>query len=308
MTAKSKTTVFFGSGPVAAASLEALLAHTPVEAVITKPAGGGHRTVPPVEVLARERGLPLHFAGTKAELTALLQAQRFESTYGIVVDYGVIIALEVIDAFPLGIINSHFSLLPLWRGADPITFSLLSGNPETGVSIMLINEKLDEGELLARENTRIEPDWTTAELTHHLVTLSNDMLTRYLPHYLGGKLKPYPQDASIEPTFSRKLTKEDGRLDWTEPAQRLALEVRAFQPWPKSYATLGDLEVTVTAAHAVPYDGGKPGDIVVTDAKQLLIVCGEGALAIDTLKPAGKAAMDSRAFLAGYQKRLFPVT
>src|SRR6266567_5455079 len=148
---KSPTIVFFGSGPVAAATLEGLLAAgLQFEAIITKPRAPGHHGDVPVLELAQKQGLPFFTPQRKDELTELFRNHSFASPIGLVVDYGIIIAKEVIDAFPKGIVNSHFSLLPEWRGADPITFSVLSGQRKTGVSLMLINEKLDEGMLLAQ--------------------------------------------------------------------------------------------------------------------------------------------------------------
>jgi methionyl-tRNA formyltransferase len=127
MTSTSKTILFFGSGPVAAASLRSLADNFSVEAVITKAVPAHHKGVAPVEELAGELGLPIIFASTKKELDEVFTERTFTSKVGVVVDYGVIISQEVIDVFPLGIVNSHFSLLPEWRGADPITFSILSG-------------------------------------------------------------------------------------------------------------------------------------------------------------------------------------
>ncbi len=147
----SETIVFFGSGPVAAASLKALADNFEIEHVITKQAPLHHRGSIPVVETAEDLGLPILFANNRSQLDQAILGLDFKSRVGIIIDYGVIVSRSVIDKFPFGILNSHFSLLPQWRGADPITFSILSGQTETGVSIMLIVEELDEGQLIAQD-------------------------------------------------------------------------------------------------------------------------------------------------------------
>src|SRR5690606_18470953 len=118
----------------------------------------------------------------------------------------------------------------------------------------------------------ILPGWTTGDLTKALVALSNDMLERHLPAYFAGKLKPYPQDTSVTPTYSRKFTKEDGKLDWAKPAAVLEREIRAFSNWPKSYTAFGNLEVTITKAHANGKAPGLPGSISFGETGKKLII------------------------------------
>lgn len=304
MTKTSKTIVFFGSGPVAARSLELLAENFTIEAVVTKPRPAHHRGSVPVLELAEKLGLRVLLTASKQELTELFATKPVKSELGIVIDYGIIIDQQVIDYFPCGIVNSHFSLLPEWRGADPITFSILSGQPKTGVSLMLIVAAMDEGPLLAQADYDMPAAITTPELTEELVLLSDKMLQEVLPLYLDGKIDPAPQAevtmaASTDATYSRKLTKEDGVLDFSKPAIQLEREIRAFIEWPKSRTTIGDKEVVITQAHVVDRQL-KPGQTLV-EAKQLLIGTPDGSLSIDKLKPAGKAEMSVEGFLAGYK-------
>ena len=285
--------VFFGSGPVASATLEGLLPHFTIEAIITKPRPEGHRGSVPVLELAEAKQIPVFTPRNKAELTDLFAQATFTASVGLVVDYGIIISRSVIDYFPKGIVNSHFSLLPEWRGADPITFSILAGRPETaGVSLMLINEKLDEGELLAQEPFALPPVITTPELTHELVTLSNRMLIEHLPRYLSGELQPYSQP-DTPATYSRKLTKEDGFLDVTKPADQLEREVRAFAGWPKSKLTLFGHQIVVKKAR------------VATSATDgvLIVPCGNDTHLeiLELTAPSGRT-MTGADFLRGYKK------
>lgn len=297
----SKPIIFFGSGPVAAESLRLLADEFEVEAVITKPQPSHHRRPFPVLAMAEKLGLEALTANTTEEVSALFLEKSFKSELGIIIDHGILLAPDVINSFRFGIINSHFSLLPRWRGADPISFAILSGDSETGVSLMVIAEKLDEGLLIAQESVPIPQDATTPSLTKQLITASNALLVKTLPLYIKGVIQPYPQPA-VAPAYSRKLTKDDGKVDWSKPAARLEREIRAYAGWPKSYTKLGDIHVILTAAH-VAEGSGKPGSLRLS-SKELAVYCGEDVLVIDSLIPTGKKDMPARSFLAGYRDNL----
>ncbi|HSX33875.1 MAG TPA: methionyl-tRNA formyltransferase [Candidatus Saccharimonadales bacterium] len=301
----SKPVVFFGSGPVAAASLRLLAAHCNVEAVITKPAPAHHHGPVPVIEAATDLGLPLQLAENKQQLHELFTEHHFASELGVLIDFGIIVPQPVIDYFPLGIINSHFSVLPEWRGADPITFAVLSGQQSTGVSLMLLVEKMDEGPLLAYGEFELTDTVTTPELTEGLIDLSDNLLREIVPGYVQGHVQPMPQSVTERPvSYSRKLTKDDGLLDWQKPAAVLEREIRAFIAWPKSRGYLGKVESVLTQAAVVPLTG-TPGTLTIVD-KSLIIYCGEQSLRIERLKPIGKKEMTGSAFLAGY-KALLPL-
>jgi len=300
--------VFFGTGPVAAKSLELLAKSFEIEAVVTKPKPEHHRGNFPVLDVAEKLKLHVKTVTNKADLSELLREKPFTSQVGVLIDFGIIVSQDVIDYFPKGIVNSHFSLLPEWRGADPITFSILSGQKRTGVSLMILVEKMDEGPLIAGGFMDISPEDTTTSLTERLIDLSNSLLRDKLPLYLAVSwglsqenkhthMPGYPSD----PSYSRKLTKEDGRLDWSKPADQLEREVRAFSEWPKSYTNLFDKDVIVTEAHAVASGDGKPGEVSV-DNRTLSVCTSEGRFVIDNIKPAGKQEMTAESFIAGYAK------
>lgn len=290
---KTESCVFFGSGPVAARCLELLLEHTDVEAVITKPRPPHHRGSVPVLELAEARGLTTYTAGDKTELDTLIAQTNFTSRYTILIDFGIIVSQRVIDTFELGIINSHFSLLPQLRGADPITFAILEGHAKTGVSLMLVDQGMDTGKLLTQRTLHLDGSETTPSLTEDLIKLSDQLLREYIPTYLAGELQPRAQPHPDRATYSRKLTKADGQLDLARPAVELERQIRAFLDWPQSRTQLGDVDVIITAAH-------------VSDAPgELSLAAGDGSfLAIDRLKPSGKKEMPVGAFLAGYKNRL----
>ena len=296
--------VFFGTGPVAARSLELLSQDFVIEAVITKPRPEHHKGEYPVLKVAQQLGLPILPATNKRELDALMETQPVRSRLGILVDFGIIVSQTVIDYFPLGIVNSHFSLLPEWRGADPITFSILSGQHETGVSLMMLVEKMDEGPLLAQAPYSLPPDITTPQLTEELVNLSASLLKQIVPLYFAGKAQPAPQEnvalpGHEVPSYSRKLSKEDGLLDFTKPAEQLEREIRAFSDWPKSHATVADKDIIVTQGHVIN-GAAEPGTLWKNETSFGFYTT-SGILVIDRLKPAGKNEMSASAFLAGHR-------
>ncbi|MEO6513821.1 MAG: methionyl-tRNA formyltransferase, partial [Candidatus Saccharimonadales bacterium] len=263
----------------------------------------------PVLELADKLELEVRTPANKSELSALFADKPFSSELGIVIDYGIIINRDVIDYFSYGIINSHFSLLPEWRGADPITFAILSGQTRTGVSLMLINEKMDEGLLLAQAPYDLANDLTTPVLTSDLIQISYQALCEILPGYLDGNIQPAPQEEvsianDTTPTYSRKLTKDDGILDFTKPAVVLEREIRAFIEWPKSRTTIAGKDVIITKAHASTTSSDHTIGRPYSENRELIIPTSEGNFVVDALQPAGKKEMTAEAFLAGHKHLL----
>lgn len=300
----SETIVFFGSGPVASKSLELLAQSFAIEAIITKPRPPHHRGDVPVLDVAKRLSLPLIEVSNRNELAVKIAGAKLQSRVAVLIDFGIIVPQDVIDAFPLGIVNSHFSLLPEWRGADPITYAILSGQKQTGVSLMLLVERMDEGPLLAQGDYDIEAGETTPSLTDNLIQLSYSMLCEVLPVYVTGGVQPIPQEsaANLQVSYSRKLSKNDGVLNWEKPADQLEREVRAYQGWPKSRSQFGDIDVVITKAH-VESIRLAPGELRVAN-KTLMVGTQHNALAIDALVPAGKKEMPAAAFLAGYGQKI----
>ena len=299
----SESIVFFGTGDVSLASLKHLASTYRIEAVITKPdsINHGRANYPAVKKWAIANSIDVHQPGNKNDLTEHFESARYISRVAIVIDYGTIISDDVIDYFPLGIVNSHFSLLPELRGADPITFSLLSGQDETGVSLMKINPRLDEGDIIIRDRLEISEDDTNKTLTDKLIDKSNELLSVYLPQYMAGQIKLQPQKEDTA-SYSKKISKIDGVLDFNKSAARLEREVRAYQPWPGSYTSIdGTVAIFTSSEVAWQKTDFQPGTFVLLSKNQLGVVCSDGILEIKSLKPQGKNIMDSQAFLAGRQ-------
>lgn len=285
--------IFFGSGPVASASLDFLSKYFDIETVITKSTPPHHKGLAPVEELAKQKKLNILYANTKLELDKIIESKKFNSHLGIIVDYGVIVSQRVINSFELGIINSHFSLLPQWRGADPITYSILSGQKKTGVSLMVIEPTLDTGKLITFKSINIDPNETTPSLTDRLIDLSNKLLLEYIPKYYSGEIKTKNQPHPDRATYSHKLTKSDGQIDWQKPAEVLEREIRAYIQWPKSHTKINDNNIIITQSH------------VANKKESLLHVeCGDGKfLSIDKLIAPSGRIMYAKDFLNGYNSK-----
>lgn len=294
--------VFFGSGPVAAKSLELLSKSFEVEAIITKPST--------VEIMrAANPDRPIFTVGSKSELDGLIAKQQFGAKLGILIDFGIIVSKTVIDSFRLGIVNSHFSLLPQLRGADPISFAILEGLNRTGVSLMLLSQGLDEGPILTTGIQDLDGTETTPELTDKLIRLGNSLLKKTIPDYLSGSIRPISQAEIVNqiknyPTkasYSRKLTKQDGIIDWNKSAQQIEREIRAFRGWPKSHTNINEKEVIVTCSQVTTerLNVGEPS----TENNRLLIGTKTEALEILRLKPANKRDMSASDFIRGYLKK-----
>ncbi len=301
----SETIVFFGSGPVAARSLELLAKNFTIETVITKPRPPHHKGDVPVLTVVEKLNIPLLTSSNKQELNELIKNCMIKSRIAILIDFGIIVSREVIDFFPLGIVNSHFSLLPLWRGADPITFAILNGDSKTGVSLMMIDEGMDTGKILTQKTYQLPKDITTPELTNNLINLSAELLYDFVPRYISGEIKPHSQPHPDRATYSRKLSKADSLIDWSKPASQIEREIRAFIGWPGSKTILFDKEVTITSANEIPDTppDSEPGDITVSkETSELSVTTSNGSILVNKLKPAGKREMTIKEFIIGYGK------
>lgn len=300
MQKKNQSFVFFGSGPVAAESLRLLAQHFSIEAVVTKPT-----TFQQMQLVIPD--IKIHVVSNKKQLDELFTTKKFNSEVGILIDFGIIVSNKIIDYFKFGVINSHFSLLPELRGADPISFAILEGKEKTGVSLMLLVEAMDEGPILSIGEEVLTGDETTPELTDRLIKLSDSLLQNSIPKYLSGDIRPADQKFIVDefkrkPSYTRKLKKSDGIINWTKPAEIIEREIRAYIGWPKSNTKLNGMDCVITGSSVVGASG-TPGKMFIQN-KKLCVYCGEGALQIDMIKPAGKKEMSSEAFLAGYKDRL----
>ncbi len=283
--------VFLGTPEFGVKPLEALInAGYEITGVITgpdKPVGRKQILTPsPVKVLAGKHNLPVYQPGDKNELLEIIK--KLQPDLAVVAAFGMIFTKEILDIPKYGFLNIHASLLPQWRGASPIQSAILAGDEKTGITIMLINEKMDEGDIFAISNlpglakrsgagkSQIS-NLNYKELEEKLSGLGARLLTETIPKWISGKIKPRKQDHS-KATYCKKITKEDGLINFAEePPEIIERKIRAFTPWPGAY--------------------------IFIDGKRLIIIQTEldksNALKIKRVKPEGKNEMNFADYLRG---------
>ena len=295
-----------GTPEFAVSTLARLVAdgHT-VSAAFTqpdKPAGRGNRLVqPPVKLFALEHGITV-FQPTRIKTNEEVRA-TFEATAPdacIVAAYGKILPAWMLSIPRLGCINVHASLLPAYRGAAPINWAIANGERETGITIMQMDAGLDTGPMLARRSLRILDNETAAELSGRLATLGAELLSESLPRLELGEISPMPQDDS-EATYAPMLRREDGLIDWSQPAPRIANRIRGFQPWPGCHTLLGGHRLIVWRAHAgnearaATESTSEPATIIGMNKTGVIVACGGStALHIEELQIEGKRRLPAR--------------
>jgi methionyl-tRNA formyltransferase len=258
-----------------------------------RPAGRGHAVRRcPVHVAADDLGLPVR---TPERLRRDTEAQRafaaLDLDVAIVAAYGLILPQPMLEAPKCGCINIHASLLPRWRGAAPIQAAILGGDSQTGITIMQMDAGLDTGPMLLAESVPITPETTTASLHDILAPMGARLILQVLstPH------QPVPQ-CEAEATYAPKLSREDGKIDWTRPADFIDRQIRAFDPWPGTFTALAGNPLKVLAGK--PVDGsGRPGTVL---DGVLTVACGGGAIRLIKVQLPGRGAMDAASFLRGH--------
>jgi len=296
----SATLVFMGSPDFALTTLKALAQQYEVVGVVTQPdrASGRGRELkpPPVKLLARELGIPVMQPEKLRQPEAMEQLRIWNPELIVVAAFGQILKKDVLDLPRFGCINVHASLLPRWRGAAPINAAILHGDEETGVTIMKMDEGLDTGPMLAQRSIPLTQDDTAGSVFETLSHLGTDLLIETLPDYLSGKIQPVPQPEAGA-TYAPMLKKEEGRLDFTRPAEELERRVRAFNPWPGAFMDFDGMLLKVHRARVEAGDAAVGQRLVYQD--QPAVGAGGGLLVLDEVQPAGKKPMSGKSFLAG---------
>ena len=292
-----------GSPEFAIPVLRSLVEKYLVVGVVTqpdRPAGRGRTlTPPPVKILAQELGLPFIQPGRVRTPEAMEQLQLWQPDLIVVAAFGQILRPEVLDMPRYGCINVHASLLPRWRGAAPIQAAILAGDDKTGLTIMHMDPGTDTGPILNQAAIPISPDDTVGTLSNKMSSLGADLLVKTLPGYLRGEIIPIPQDSLAgAPTYAPLLKKEDGLLDFSQPAFDLARRVRAFNPWPGAYVMREGQILKIHRAHPVSEQNAMPGRALSWNQLPAFGT-GEGLLVLDEVQPAGKKPMPGEVFLRG---------
>jgi methionyl-tRNA formyltransferase len=300
--------IFMGTPAFALPVLKALL-DSPLQVVAVytapdRPSGRGlTASASPIKQFALQRGLPVLQPPSLRKPDAQEQFAALTPDVAVVAAYGLLVPPALLSMLPHGFLNIHPSLLPKLRGPSPVVTAILEGLDITGVTLMLLDQGLDTGPILAQRETPIAPDDTAGSLTLRLFDEGASLLLQTLPLWAGRRLTPVPQDPSMA-THTRKIEKEDGQASWAMSADELHRRLRAFTPWPGLYTTWQGKTLKILQAQPLldePRDN-PPGSVVShpSTGKGIAVVTGKGLLKIITLQLEGKRPASAEDFLRGY--------
>jgi len=301
--------VFMGTPEFAVPALAALVVGEDiVVAAITQPdraTGRGQRVATtPVKAVALRNGIVVHQPETLRDPRIREELAHLAPDLIVVAAYGKLLPRAILDLPAYGCINVHASLLPRYRGAAPVQWALLEGDTTTGVTIMRMNEGLDEGDILLQRTEPILSTDTGATLGARLAHLGARALVEAIRSLKEGSVEPRPQDSS-RATFAPRIRKEMGRIDWREPAQRLECKVRAFQPWPAAYTSLDGRQLKILQAAARPTSPGEAarsaGTVAASSPDGIAVVTGDGTLVLLVVQLEGRKALSAADFLRGHR-------
>lgn len=300
--------VFMGTAELAATVLSAVAARPagPLVAVVSQPDRPKGRDLvmqsTPVKMEAERLGLVVLQPEKARDPAFVEELRQLQPDLILVAAYGQILPRILLELPRWGCLNVHTSLLPQYRGAAPIQWALANAETETGVTIMRMDIGLDTGPILAARTTEIRDDDTGQTLHDRLARIGAELLVETIPGYLAGTIVPQAQENALA-TVARKITKEDGRMDWTQPAEVLWRRLRAFTPWPGAFAFLPaePKPRMIKVLSAEPVNGtGMPGEVLQADKGGIVVSCGVGALRITALQPEGGRRLTAGEFLAGH--------
>lgn len=297
-----------GTPELAASSLRALLAAPDFQivAVVTQPdqpkGRGLHLQPSPVKEVAQQAGLPVLQPQRAREESFIEQLRALAPDLIAVAAYGQILPQAILDLPRFGCLNIHASLLPKYRGAAPIQHPILNGDSETGVTIMKMDAGLDTGDILTQVKTPIDASDNFETLHDRLAEIGARLLVSTILDLVSGEIQPRPQP-SEGVIHAPKIKKQDGRIDWAQPAQTIWNRIRAMVPWPGAFTHLPAQPaphlLKIWEAHVVEKNGD-PGTILEADKNGIVIACGSGALRILALQLEGRRRMTAPEFLAGH--------
>ncbi len=310
--------IMMGTGPFAVPTFEALVPRHEIPLLVTRPTAAVKRGTPPpnpMRASADALGIKVVDPPSVNDEAFVSTLESYAADLFVVCDYGQILSKKCLAAARLGGINLHGSLLPKYRGAAPVNWPIYHGETTTGVSVIHMTPKLDGGPILSSAQTEIGENETAAELeprlSHIGVACVHEAIEQ-LEKWNGVDPIGEIQDSSLA-TPARRLKKSDGAIDWSRSAVEIKNQIRAFDPWPASFTfwhrdngkTVRVIIHRVTVADfEFPSDAVKPGQVVQSDGKQLIIATGDGCLAIDSIQPSGKRAMEIAEFLRGYPVKI----
>jgi methionyl-tRNA formyltransferase len=298
--------VFMGTPDFAVPSLEALLqsSHTVVGVVTQpdRPKGRGQAVVmSPIKLVCVRAGIPVLQPLKMKDPEFLAALQAWKPDLIAVTAFGRILPKVILDLPPQGCVNVHGSLLPKYRGAGPIQWAVINGETETGITTMLMDERMDTGMMLLQESVLIAPDDTAGTVSSKLAGIGGRLLVETIERLMAGTITPQAQDSS-QATMAPLLKKEDGLIDWSKSAVQLANRIRGVTPWPGGYSFLQGERWIFWQAKVVEGDSqaALPGTVVQVTKHTLVVSTGQGLLAISEIQPANSRRMAVPAYLAGH--------
>ena len=296
--------IFYGSPEFALPCLEATVEICDVRLVLCQPDRRSGRGMqlhpPPVKARALELGLDVAQPTRMRDPELASRLRALEADLAVVVAYGRILPQALLDAPRLGSVNVHASILPKYRGAAPIQWAIVRGEPTTGVSLMQMDAGLDTGPVLTLRETKIGRAETAGELSERLSRLGAELLRDSIPKLLAGSLEPRAQD-DARATLAPLLTREHGRIDWTQSATQIHDQVRGLSPWPGTSTVREGARLRIHRAQVLPGESrqGPPGRVHVEGNDRAIVSCGDGALLLEELQEDGRRRGSVRDFLAG---------
>lgn len=302
--------IFMGTAELACASLKALCHARNLRVIAAvsqpdKPKGRDLKVHPtPVKEVALAEGLPVLQPARAREAAFIEKLRMLGPDLIVVAAYGQILPQTILDLPRFGCINVHTSLLPKYRGAAPIQWAILDDQKETGVTIMKMDAGMDTGPIITQATTAIQPTDTGQSLHDRLAKLGGELLIETIPDYVSGKVIPRPQPIGSA-SHARKITKEDGRINWAQPARVLWNRIRAFNPWPGAYthfpAGSKPVLLKVWSAEVDSQEASSdPGTVLQADALGIVVCCGSQSLRIHEVQREGGRRMRVKEFLAGH--------
>ena len=294
--------IFMGSAEFACPAVEALrLSGHDLVACVTQPdrPKGRHLKLSPcpVKALAEARGIPVQTPERIAEPSALASVEALHADIIVVAAYGQYLPSRLLAMPRVACINIHPSLLPKYRGAAPIQWAVASGDTMTGVTILHVSKQMDAGDLIVQERYPIGDEDTAGSLEPKLAEFGAELLLRAIAQLEQGTAARVAQEEG-QVTWARKLDKEDGRLDWSLPAETLRHHIRGFQPWPGAFTMIGNTRLKILVARVEP-GSGEPGCVLEVGGEGPLVACGAQALRLLEVQPEGRPAMPGRAYVNG---------
>jgi methionyl-tRNA formyltransferase len=262
-----------------------------------RPSGRGHHLQKSaIHQLAEAHSIPIFTPTSFKDPEQVALFSSHQADVGVVIAYGLILPQNILDIPRLGCLNVHASLLPRWRGAAPIQRAIEAGDPQTGITIMKMDAGLDTGHMLLKKSVPITPQTTSSDLHDTLANMGASLLLETINGYDSGTIAPTPQP-SEGVTYAKKLTREEGQIDWRDPAQTWIRKIQAFTPWPGVWFEYQSVRLKVLAAELIADLQGEPGTIL---DDELTVACSSGALRLKILQRPGGEPLDAQSFLRGH--------